>query len=155
MRQTVRDYLRVRRALGHTLRGVERVLDGFVDHLPALHADTVTVEHALACATALAELSARSRALRLSAIPCFTRWTSTIDPSIEVPRAGCCRQAGPGPCRTSTPARRSVRCCGRPTICAQRSGPRASHTLIALIVRHRDTHRGGPRPRRHRPRPDQ
>lgn len=81
----VADYLRVRRALGHQLRGVERVLDGFVDHLQAQHADTVTVEHALAFATAPPGLSARGRALRLSAIRCFTRWASTIDASIQVP----------------------------------------------------------------------
>lgn len=86
-RQLLRDYLRVRRALGHQLRGVESLLRAFIDHLEAQHANTITVEHALAFATAPPGLSARGRALRLSAIRCFTRWAATIDPTIQVPPA--------------------------------------------------------------------
>lgn len=86
-RQQVRDYLQVRRALGHQLRGVEPLLNSFIDHLAAVHAEAITVEQALAFATAPRGLSARSRALRLSAIRCFTRWAATLDPTIEVPPA--------------------------------------------------------------------
>ena len=44
------DYLRLRRALGHKLDDVHRLLPRFVAYLDAIGAETVTVEAALAWA---------------------------------------------------------------------------------------------------------
>jgi integrase/recombinase XerD len=85
--QLVADYLRVRRSLGFKLEYTEPLLGQFAAYLRSVGADTVTVEHALAFATAPAGASRRWQALRLSAIRCFTRWARTLDPAIEVPPA--------------------------------------------------------------------
>ena len=76
----VSDYLRVRRALGYTLKGTEVLLAQFVAYLRAHDAEAVTVEHALGFAMAPTGASPRWHALRLSAIRCFARWAVCIDP---------------------------------------------------------------------------
>lgn len=87
LEQLIADYLRVRRSLGFQLEYTEPLLGQFAAYLRSVGADTVTVEHALAFATAPAGASRRWQALRLSAIRCFTRWARTLDPAIEVPPA--------------------------------------------------------------------
>lgn len=87
LEELVADYLRVRRSLGFKLEYTEPLLAQFVAYLRGVGADTVTVEHALAFATAPVGASRRWQALRLSAIRCFTRWARTFDPAIEVPPA--------------------------------------------------------------------
>lgn len=81
------DYLRVRRALGYKLEGPERVLHRFVDYLRQHDADRVTVANAVGFATAPPARTARTQALRLSAVRCFARWARCQDPDIEVPPA--------------------------------------------------------------------
>lgn len=84
----VEDYLRVRRALGYTLEGTERVLGRFLAYLDARGACRVSVVDAVGFATAPPNVAPRSQALRLSAVRCFTRWARTLDPEgIEVPPA--------------------------------------------------------------------
>lgn len=83
----VTDYLAVRRSLGYKLDGTERLLGQFAVHVQAQDDPRVTIENALAFATAPAGASRRWHALRLSAIRCFTRWAQTIDDSIQVPPA--------------------------------------------------------------------
>ena len=83
----VTDYLRVRRALGYTLKGTELLLVQFVAYLRAHDAEGVTVEHALGFAMAPTGASPRWHALRLSAIRCFARWAVCIDPTVQVPPA--------------------------------------------------------------------
>ena len=85
LRTLIGDYLAMRRALGFKLEGTGQLLFAFADHLERCEAHTVTVEHALRFATASATSSARSHALRLSAIRLFTRWAQLLDPRIEVP----------------------------------------------------------------------
>ena len=85
LRTLIGDYLAMRRALGFKLEGTGQLLFAFADHLERCEAQTVTVEHALRFATASAASSARSHALRLSAIRLFTRWAQLLDPTIEVP----------------------------------------------------------------------
>lgn len=85
LRELVADYLRVRRALGFKLEGTERLLFAFVDYLQDQGAAAVSVEHAVAFATAPQGTSPRWQALRLSAIRRFTRWAHLLDPSIQVP----------------------------------------------------------------------
>lgn len=83
----VGDYLRVRRALGYKLESTERTLDSFIVYLREHDADRVSVADAVGFATAPPARSARTQALRLSAIRCFTRWARCQDPDIEVPPA--------------------------------------------------------------------
>lgn len=85
LRTLIGDYLAMRRALGFKLDGASRLLFAFADYLDDSEAQTLTVEHALRFATASAGCSARSQALRLSAIRLFTRWAQLLDPTIEVP----------------------------------------------------------------------
>ena len=47
------DYLRLRRALGHSLDQAHRLLPDFVAYLDAIGAETVTVEAALVWATVI------------------------------------------------------------------------------------------------------
>lgn len=81
------DYLRVRRALGYKLEGTEVLLGQFLAYLDQQDADTITIEHALAFATAPIGVSPRWHALRLSAIRCFARWAAASDPRVQVPPA--------------------------------------------------------------------
>lgn len=96
LRTLIADYLATRRALGFKLEGAGQVLFAFADHLDRIGAgddqcdgaatgEHVTVEQALRFATASTSASARSHALRLSAIRLFTRWAQLLDPRIEVP----------------------------------------------------------------------
>lgn len=87
LREMMHDYLRVRRALGYKLEGTERLLFAFADYLHDQGAASVTVEHAVAFATARPGASPRWQALRLSAIRQFTRWAHLLDPTVQVPPA--------------------------------------------------------------------
>jgi integrase/recombinase XerD len=83
----VRDYLRVRRALGYKLDGAEGILNRFIAYQHARDARTVTIGDAVGFATAPPARTPRTQALRLSAIRCFTRWAHCQNPDIEVPPA--------------------------------------------------------------------
>lgn len=83
--ELVSDHLQVRRALGYKLHGTERLLFAFVDYLHQVGAQTITVEDALAFATAPTGAAPRWHALRLSAIRCFARWAHAQDGTIQVP----------------------------------------------------------------------
>jgi integrase/recombinase XerD len=104
LRTLIADYLATRRALGFTLQGAGQVLLAFADHLDRSRAgeaqrdgtatregtatgEHVTVEQALRFATAKPDASARSQALRLSAVRLFARWAQLLDSRIEVPPA--------------------------------------------------------------------
>jgi integrase len=86
LRQSLAEYLAVRRALGYKLEGTERLLGQFLDYLDANGADQITVEHALAWAT----LPGRGRhwhAMRLGAVRGFAHYLHEVDPRVEVPAA--------------------------------------------------------------------
>lgn len=96
LRTLIADYLATRRALGFKLEGTGQVLFAFADHLDrgdagdaqrdgAATGEHVTVVQALRFATESASCSARSHALRLSAIRLFASWAQLLDPRIEVP----------------------------------------------------------------------
>ena len=87
MSDLVGQYLRVRRALGYKLNNAEDILNRFVAYLEVRDADRVSVADAVGFATAPPARTARTQALRLSAVRCFTRWAHCQDPSIEVPPA--------------------------------------------------------------------
>ena len=50
LRQSLADYLSLRRSLGYSLQRPEKLLGQFIDYLDACGASTVTAEHALAWA---------------------------------------------------------------------------------------------------------
>jgi len=87
LRQAAVDYLAVRRALGYKLRGHDRLLADFVDHLERAGADTVTTAMAVAWATAPAGVSSARWAQRLSVVRGFARHLRCSDPATEVPPA--------------------------------------------------------------------
>jgi site-specific recombinase XerD len=85
LRDLIASYLQIRRSLGFKLEGTERLLTSFAVFLDQRGAETVTVEDAVAFATAPDGAAPRYHALRLSAIRCFARWASQLDPAIQVP----------------------------------------------------------------------
>lgn len=87
MSDLVGQYLRVRRALGYKLDNAESILGRFIAYLEVHDADGVRVADAVGFATAPPARTARTQALRLSAVRCFARWAHCQDPSIEVPPA--------------------------------------------------------------------
>jgi integrase len=99
LRQAATEYLAVRRALGFKLRGHDRLLGDFLDHIELSGATTITVGAALAWATAPADVSPVRWAQRLSAVRGFTRHLQCLDPSIEVPPTDllACRRERPTP----------------------------------------------------------
>ncbi len=90
LRQTLADYLAVRRALGYKLERAEKLLGQFLDYLHDEDAHTVTVEHALAWATAPAG-DPWWHALRLNAVRPFAVYLHARDPRHELPPAGLIR----------------------------------------------------------------
>ena len=130
LRTLISDYLAMRRALGFKLEGTGRLLFAFADHLDRCGAQTITVKHALRFATASAAASARSQALRLSAIRLFTRWAQLLDPTIEVPspRLLPARASRPAPFLYSDAARRAARRCRRTSSAV----PVTFRTLLSL-----------------------
>ena len=85
--QLVTDYLQVRRALGFQLKAEGSILTRYLAFLDGRDEGSVTVENALAFAQADPALTARGKALRISAIRCFARWATTVDPAVQVPPA--------------------------------------------------------------------
>jgi integrase len=86
LRESLAEYLAVRRALGYRLERTEKLLGQFLDHLDATGAEQITVEHALAWAT----LPARGEHwhyMRLGAVRGFARYLHEVDPRVEVPAA--------------------------------------------------------------------
>jgi integrase len=86
LRESLADYLEVRRALGYRLVGTERLLRQFLDYLDAVGADRITVEHAVAWATRPAA-GQHWHAVRLGTVRGFARYLHEVDPRVEVPAA--------------------------------------------------------------------
>jgi integrase len=86
LRESLAEYLAVRRALGYRLERTEKLLRQFLDHLDAAGADRITVEHAVAWAT-LPGAGQHWHAMRLGAVRGFARYLHEVDPQVEVPAA--------------------------------------------------------------------
>jgi integrase len=89
LQSRARDYLALRRSLGHKLDDVERLLPGLVAYLEQLGHTTVTIDAALAWAQRPdcgPESSVPPR--RMSIARGFARFMSGIDPATEVPPLG-------------------------------------------------------------------
>lgn len=87
LRQSLDDYLTVRRSLGYKLDDAGRVLRSFVAFAERTGADTITTETALCWASQPREASPIWLAHRLSAVRGFARYLHTIDPATEIPPA--------------------------------------------------------------------
>lgn len=87
--QHLREYLRLRRLLGHELADAARLLPRFVDHLEANDAEFVTVEAAVAWSLAPdAPAGTTVWGRRMIVVRGFARYLAGIDPRTEVPPAG-------------------------------------------------------------------
>jgi integrase/recombinase XerD len=98
LRDALRDYLNLRRALGFQLANAGRLLGQFAGYLEANGAGTITAEHALAWATRPPGASVHWQAIRLSAVRGFAAYLHDLDPAAEVIPAG---QFRAGPCRAT------------------------------------------------------
>jgi integrase/recombinase XerD len=89
LRQAVKDYLGVRRALGSKLEGYDRLLGDFVVFVEAAGATTVTTELAVAWAKLPGD-DAHPAYLgrRLCVVRGFARHLQAFDPATEVPPVG-------------------------------------------------------------------
>jgi integrase len=85
LRESLGDYLTMRRALGYRLVRPEKLLTQFLDHLEETGASTVTVDAALAWACLPAGGDVNWWAYRLSVVRGFAAYLRTLDPTVEVP----------------------------------------------------------------------
>jgi integrase len=85
LRESLGDYLTMRRALGYRLVRPEKLLTQFLDHLEQTGASTVTVDAALAWACLPAGGDVNWWAYRLSVVRGFAAYLRTLDPTVEVP----------------------------------------------------------------------
>ncbi len=84
-----RDYLRLRRALGHKLDDAHRLLPRFVAYLDTIGAETVTVEAALAWARRPdADPASSVWMRRMTVARGFACHMAGVDPGTEVPPPG-------------------------------------------------------------------
>ncbi len=86
LRESLAEYLAVRRALGYRLERAEKLLSQFLDHLEATGAEQITVAGAVEWAT-LPARSGHWHAMRLQAARGFARYLHEVDPQVEVPAA--------------------------------------------------------------------
>jgi integrase len=87
LRQSLADYLTVRRALGYKLERAELFLGQFITYLEKLGEKRVTIKSALAWATLPEDADPYWHSKRLSIVRVFSRHLRTIDPTTEVPPA--------------------------------------------------------------------
>jgi integrase/recombinase XerD len=92
LRETLEDYLALRRALGFRLKTAGRLLGQFVSWLEARGASTITTEDALEWAVLPAGASPAWQAIRLAAVRGFAACLHGTDPSVQVPPAGLIRR---------------------------------------------------------------
>jgi integrase/recombinase XerD len=84
----VTDYLATRRAMGYKLVEDGRLLRQFADYLDAVHADHLSVTHALSWATQPRDATPAWHAVRLGTVRSFARYLSALDPATEIPPVG-------------------------------------------------------------------
>lgn len=85
LRESLDDYLTMRRALGYRLARPEKLLNQFLDHLGDVDAGGVTVDAALAWACLPAAGNGNWWAYRLSVVRGFAAYLHAFDPTVEVP----------------------------------------------------------------------
>src|SRR6185437_3932496 len=98
LRDSLADYLNLRRALGFQLANAGRLLEQFVGDLERHGIDTVTTEYVVRWATLPADASRHWLAIRVGVVRGFTVYLHSIDSSAEIVPAGLIR---PGACRAT------------------------------------------------------
>lgn len=88
LREELAGYLATRRALGFKLDRAEKLISQFLGFLEERQSTTVTIDLAVAWATAPAGAAPWWHALRLSAVRPFASWLHARDSVHEVPSAG-------------------------------------------------------------------
>jgi len=88
LRQSVRDYLQLRRGLGFKLNVAEARLGQFLEFLKAKKSSRITTKLALEFATQNPQWSLPTQASRLVAVRGFARYHRIHDPATEVPPRG-------------------------------------------------------------------
>jgi integrase len=88
LRQSLEDYLDLRRSVGYKLDSVGRILASFVAFAEHVGQDTITTELALSWAAQPQLASPIWVAHRLSAVRGFARYLHALDPATEIPPAG-------------------------------------------------------------------
>src|SRR4051812_36778313 len=91
LREALREYLSLRRALGFKLSSAGRLLGQFIDYLDAQQATMVTIDHALAWARLPANASTTWHAIRLSVVRGFASYLHSLDATVVVPPADLLR----------------------------------------------------------------
>ena len=93
LEEHLREYLQLRRALGHKLAEAHRLLPRFVTYLDVRDIAFVTVEAALAWSLEReVPVGSVVPAHRMMVVRGFARYLSGIDSRTEVPPAGAIRQ---------------------------------------------------------------
>ncbi len=87
LRQTLNEYLGVRRALGHKLERAGRLLPGFVAFLERSGATFVSTQLALTWATQAGRGGPAWYATRLDLVRSFAKYVKAVDPRTEIPSA--------------------------------------------------------------------
>ena len=87
LRETLADYLALRRSLGYRLVDAEHLLTQFLDYLEANGATAITTPFALSWATLPVGASPGWLAQRLSVVRGFASFVASADPETEVPPA--------------------------------------------------------------------
>lgn len=85
MREALRDYLQIRRALGAQLKRQRLLLENFVDFLQHAGATRITTPLALSWAKLPADAKPYTWRQRMGMVRGFARYMVTIDPQTEVP----------------------------------------------------------------------
>src|ERR1035438_8580383 len=88
LRDSLEEYLALRRALGFRLKAAGRLLDQFVSWLEDRGTSTITTADALEWATRPAGASQAWQSIRLSMVGGFAAYLHGTDPSVQVPPPG-------------------------------------------------------------------
>jgi integrase len=92
LRDSLEDYLALRRALGFRLKTAGRLLDQFVSWLDDRGTSTITTADALEWATLPDGASQAWQSIRLAAVRGFAAYLHGTDPSVQVPPPGLIRR---------------------------------------------------------------
>jgi len=88
LRESIEEYLAVRRSLGFKLAEVGRCLHNFVDFAQGEGASYITTELVLRWVQLATHVQPATRAARLASVRRFAAWHSATDPRTEVPPQG-------------------------------------------------------------------
>jgi len=122
LRQSLADYLSLRRSLGYQLERPEKLLGQFLDYLDERGASTITTDLALSWARLPHDASPLWWAHRLTVVRGFAGYLHVLDETHEVPPTDVLPWKSHRASPFSTPMPRSPRCCAQRPCCGFRCG---------------------------------